>query len=171
MQFEIEKSRLLARMDVLASRLHPASFAKYKNAFAGKDVVLLATGPSLDKFRPIKAAIYVGVNAAFKYDKVKLDYFFMCDHGGAALYEALEDCSATKFYCIVEPRHRDHEQVIMTIPESIAIRHVASRFYENGCTDPLIQEELDFVYDITAHPLTNYCSVVHASFIAENPLA
>ena len=162
-KFEIVKARLLTRMDMLASRLHPETFGKYKNAFAGKDVVLLATGPTLEKFTPIKDAIYVGVNRAFQYDKVKLDYLFMGDYAAVSSYiEEAADYPATKFYGIVEWRYFHHKQevVVMTIPESIALRHKALRFYENGCTDTRIGEDLDFVVDIACQPLTVYASSV-----------
>jgi hypothetical protein len=56
-----------------------AAFAEYENAFEGRDVVLLGTGPSLNKYKPIEGAIHIGVNGAYKFDKVKLDYLFAQD--------------------------------------------------------------------------------------------
>ena len=58
---------------------HTAAFAEYENAFEGRDVVLLGTGPSLNKYKPIDGAIHIGVNRAYKFDKVKLDFLFACD--------------------------------------------------------------------------------------------
>ena len=160
-KFEIEKSRLLARMDMLAKRLHPSTFAKYKNAFENKDVVLIATGPSLANFKPIENAIYIGVNSAFRYEKVKLDYLFMCDYPNVSSYiEEAGNCLAIKFYGIVEPEHRNGAHPTLTIPESIAIRHGAARFYENNIADPRVSGDLNYVYDITAQPLTTYASIV-----------
>ena len=59
------------------SFLHKQTFLKYKNINAGKNVVLLATGPSLNDFKPIKDAIYMGVNKAYSYTGVQLDYLFV----------------------------------------------------------------------------------------------
>jgi len=56
-----------------------AAFAEYENAFEGRDVVLLGTGPSLNKYKPIEGAIHVGLNRAYTFDKVKLDYLFAHD--------------------------------------------------------------------------------------------
>lgn len=63
--------------------LHQKVFPKYKNINFGKDVVLIATGQSLQNFSPIENAVYVGVNRAFQYDKVKFDYLFIQDYSGA----------------------------------------------------------------------------------------
>lgn len=61
---------------------HQNVFPKYKNINQGKDIVLIATGPSLKDFKLIENAIYVGVNKAFKYDKAKFDYLFLSDYSG-----------------------------------------------------------------------------------------
>jgi len=160
-KFEIEKATLLLRTDAAARQLHPETFAKYKNAFAGKDVVLLATGPSLNQFKPIEDAIYVGVKKAFLYEKVKLDYLFFIDYPSLLSYiEEAKDCPAVKFYGLVRDGHLNAEQQSMVIPESVALRHNAFRFYENGIADPKIQEDLNFAYDLTCTPLTTYSSVV-----------
>ena len=61
---------------ILSNNIHPKSFNKYLNINLNKDVVLLATGPTLNDYIPIKNCINVGVNHAFKYNKVDLDYLF-----------------------------------------------------------------------------------------------
>lgn len=63
-----------------AQSLHPKTFGKYKNAFAGRDVVLVCTGPTAKNYKPIKDAIHVGVNGAIYLNQVKLDYLFMQDY-------------------------------------------------------------------------------------------
>lgn len=63
-----------------ASNLHPKTFGKYKNAFAGRDVVLVCTGPTAKNYKPIKDAIHVGVNGAVYLNQVKLDYVFAQDY-------------------------------------------------------------------------------------------
>ncbi|MBQ7286707.1 MAG: HAD-IA family hydrolase [Candidatus Gastranaerophilales bacterium] len=64
---------------IRAQELHKKSFAKYKNAFKGKTVVLVGTGPTVRNYSPIKNAIHVGVNGAIYLENIKLDYLFMQD--------------------------------------------------------------------------------------------
>jgi len=60
---------------------------KYKNIHRGETAVLVGGGPSIDKFKPIKDALYVGVNWIGKdklfnqelEDFITVDYYFMCD--------------------------------------------------------------------------------------------
>ncbi len=62
-----------------AQKLHEKTFGMYKNAFAGKDVVLVCTGPTAKKYIPIPNAIHVGVNGAVYLNKIMLDYLFVQD--------------------------------------------------------------------------------------------
>ena len=55
------------------SALHSSVFPKFKNIHQGKDVVIVATGPSLKQFVPIKNAIYIGVNKSYSFDKITLE--------------------------------------------------------------------------------------------------
>ena len=63
-----------------AQKMHPITFLPYKNAFKGKDVVLVCTGPTAKKYTPIPNAIHVGVNGAIYLDNVKLDFLFIQDY-------------------------------------------------------------------------------------------
>lgn len=145
--------------------LHKDTFGAFKNKFADKNVVLLATGPSLTDFIPIKDAIYVGVNGAFKYDKIKLDYLFMEDFSGLTYIEEAAKYNCTKFYGINRWEYLRNCEVNpienWLIPEDIALRHGAKRFYSeapwlNGCINPSVP----FAYDLTSEPLYCYGSIV-----------
>lgn len=81
------ENRLVNRLDKIthnsillnmSENINYNTFLKYKNINYGKEVVLIATGPTLNKYIPIKNAINVGVNQAIYYDKVKSDYYFFC---------------------------------------------------------------------------------------------
>jgi len=59
-------------------------FGEFKNAFAGKTVVLVAGGPTVADFIPIKNAIYMGVNNTLagvselkKFEHIKFDFLFV----------------------------------------------------------------------------------------------
>ena len=58
------------------SSRHLEIFSKYRNINNGKDVVLIATAPSVKKFQPIENAVYVGVNRAFQVENINYDYMF-----------------------------------------------------------------------------------------------
>ncbi len=62
-----------------AQKKHPDVFSKYKDMYKGRDVVLCATGPTFNYYTPIPGAIHVGVNNAYKNEKVQLDYLFAQD--------------------------------------------------------------------------------------------
>ncbi|GHV20481.1 hypothetical protein FACS189494_04320 [Spirochaetia bacterium] len=112
-------------------RTHQETFARYKNCFHGKNVVLVATGPTLADFKAIDNAVYVGVNAAFMFEKVSLDYLFMQDYTGVKKY--IEDSlnyknkNLKRFYGSLNPKIEDG--VEWTIPESIIVEHNASKYY------------------------------------------
>lgn len=63
--------------------LHQKVFPQFKGIHKGKDIVIVATGPSLSDFQPIRDAIYIGVNRAIQFDKVHYDYYFVQDFSGA----------------------------------------------------------------------------------------
>ena len=146
------------------SKIHSETFKKYKNINKGKEVVLLASGPSLDKFIPIKDAIYVGVNKAYTYDKCKLDYLFIQDYSGSKDYinELIE-----------YKRNHDNLNVFMginafipndkwLIPESIALKCHAERYYTLFSPNEKIFGE-DFTYDILSGPLKCFGSITFAA--------
>lgn len=144
----------------MVSFLHTKSFSTYKNIHSGKDVVLMAAGPTLNYYKPIEGAIHVGVNRTFMFDKVKLDYLFMEDYKAVKSYieEAGEYVgnNVQKFYGITQHEHIEG----WTIPESIALRHNASRFYsESPWVDGYIEPPVPFAYDICNQPLLCYGSI------------
>ena len=160
---EIARRAYINKLNLAAACLHSDTFAKYKNCFAGQDVVLIAGGASVRDFNPIKGAIYVGVNRAYKFDKVKLDYLFVCDWRG---FTDIEDImklpyKPVKFYGILPPDMSRIDGRSILIPESVAIRHGASRFYIKDNADRNVPvDELNITYDISAFPLTCFSSVV-----------
>lgn len=70
--------------EVFASNIiraqHSKVFPKYKGCNEGKDVVIVACGPSMAYYEPIPGIIHIGVNKAFQNYKLKLDYIFIQDY-------------------------------------------------------------------------------------------
>lgn len=136
--------------------LHSKVFPKYKNCNEGKDIVILATGPSLREFKPIDNAVYIGVNRAFEFDKVKLDYVFIMDNSNPTP-EYLEELNkyegnnVKKFYGICS----DYDLMSATISENDAIKAKAERFYIHTVRDKKIP-----TYDISTEAFFNSGSIV-----------
>jgi len=139
--------------------LHQQVFPKYKNIHQDKEVVIVATGPSLKDYVPIENAIHIGVNRAFQFDKVKLDYYFLQDYGGFTpeyFQEAMNyrGNPVKKFFGIVLPPFRKH-----LVPESKAIETGAERYYLNQTW------ETEIPYDISVHEFSEYGSVVFSALL------
>jgi hypothetical protein len=58
---------------------HQKVFPQFKGAHQGKSAVIVATGPTLNYYEPMENAIHIGVNGAFRNDKIKLDYLCATD--------------------------------------------------------------------------------------------
>jgi hypothetical protein len=105
---------------------HQRIFPKYKNIHQDKEIVLVATGPSLNKYQqPIPNAIHIGVNKAFKYDKTKFEYLFLQDYAVSKSYiEEFCAYDAKKFFGIISDIWPQS-----IVPESIAARHGVARYH------------------------------------------
>lgn len=68
-----------AQMQVAA---HQRVFPKYKGCFGGRDVVIVACGPTARKYSPIPGAVHIGVNDAYRLENVGLDFLFVQDCDG-----------------------------------------------------------------------------------------
>lgn len=145
------------------SALHTKTFAKYKNINRGKDVVLLASGPSLENYIPIKNAVYVGVNKAYSYKKCKLDYLFIQDYDGSKKY----------MNEVIDYKNNKNLKVFMgltgytpndqwLIPESVALQCNAERYYNLYRPEEKVWGE-DFTYDILNAPLKCFGSITFAA--------
>ncbi len=61
------------------STVNTKAFAKYRNCYRGRDVVIVATGSTLNMYQPIKGAVHIGVNTAYKKPEIPLDHLFVQD--------------------------------------------------------------------------------------------
>lgn len=145
--------RLAIRASMLANsvaKIHSESFAKYKNCNESKSVALIATGPSLTSYTPIKDVITIGVNKSFLFDKLNLDYLFIQDYN-----------SKDYIYRLAEDKYSHIEKFIgllpqsdLVIPESLALKLKAKRYY----TDEIIKPHR-FAFDISTNMLGDFNSV------------
>ena len=63
-----------------AMNTHPVTFSKYKNIYKNQDIVLVASGPTLEYYTNINGAIHIGVNHTFLKQSFNLDYLFVQDY-------------------------------------------------------------------------------------------
>ena len=151
----------IAQLNVVvqAQTLHPTVFSKYRDSFKGQDVVLVCTGPSAKKYKPIPDAIHIGVNGAIYLKDLHLDYLFVQDNTINQKHnETLnidinnyEPDSCQKFYGVIPPLKLSQiEKLIARIPLS----------YSNN---PNVKQYLlsetrlcNWAYDISREPIADY---------------
>ena len=164
--FQKLERNLARKMELTISRalstmaMHQRTFAPYKNKAAGRDVVIVAGGPTASKFKPIPGAIYIGVNRAYKLSSVVLDYLFCQDYiairdgGTMDEMDAYRRGECVKFVGLVGDNAWGNDFVI---PESFAIKIGALRYRA-------VEGDLDdFAYDLSVQPLADCGSVVFAA--------
>lgn len=57
--------------------LHTATFSEFKNCNRGRDVVIVACGPTMNYYTQIPGAKHIGVNTAYRREDIVLDYLFI----------------------------------------------------------------------------------------------
>jgi len=154
--------RLATEMALSTARMHERSFAEFKGRHTGRDIVIVATGPSLERFKPIDGAVYIGVNNAYRVPGIALDYLFAMDYTG--LHDSLPEMNAyrkgacEKFYGLYRERET---RIGFVIPESDVLAAGARRFrakWWSAEADEIFHER--FAFDLTAETLATYKSVV-----------
>jgi len=76
--------------------INTKTFAKYRSFYKGRDVVVIGSGPTLNYYEHIENAVTVGVNTAFMFDKIKLDYLFIQDKG---ILKQINEDTIIKYPC------------------------------------------------------------------------
>lgn len=140
---------------IMVSNLHQKVFPQFKNINYGKDVVLVATGPTLKKYNPIKGAVHIGVNRAFQVKNFKIDYLFTIDWQVVQDYaNELQNYDCIKF-C---GQHSNPDFSVLSsdlischIPETFVYRAGAYRYFSNTWDDKIFN-------DISSCPLMDFGS-------------
>lgn len=135
------------------------TFLKHKNINYGKEVVLIATGPTLNKYIPIKNAINVGVNQAIYYDKVKLDYYFLqdCKNSTKDIPEFIIKNNDGKCKYFFGTYDMNYFKDMLSESDAILIKNSKRYVVDNLCSYN------NLIYDITSLPLQCFGSVVFAA--------
>ncbi len=59
---------------------HSKTFPKFKNCNEGKDIVLVASGPTMAYYKSLNDVLHIGVNRAYKNNNINFDYMFAMDY-------------------------------------------------------------------------------------------
>ena len=143
----------LADIFRLAEKKHPDVFEKYRNCHKGREMVVLASGPTLDKYKPIPGALHLGVNKVFYSGKADLDYLFMQDFIPTAQddADAYRQGVCKKFY--------GAHYIVSAISDVHLEKAKAERYYfiDGGVGNSAWKCSRD----ISCMPLSSFSSVAH----------
>jgi len=138
-------------------QLHQRTFPQFKAKHTGQDVVILATGNTLNHYEKIPKAIHIGVNRAFEFDKVKLNYLFAQDYFATKDFiDAMDEYKGNKcqkFYGITV----EWGDYIRVIPESHAIKANALRYRTD--IEQIAGFRYNFAYDLSSQALGCFTSI------------
>ena len=143
---------------------HQKIFTQYRNANVGKDIVIVACGPTAKSFTPIKNAVYIGLNRAIRLDTIKFDFWFMQDFGNSTPQEredyiAYKGNNCVKFFGVSNfsdlRNGHDHHN-----PSELDIVRANGLKYYHDYNSAMNLWRSEFTYDISVSPLSNFGSVV-----------
>jgi len=152
---KMEPLELQLKLHHEITAVNTAAFAEYKNIHNGKEVVVLGSGPTLNKYIPIKGAIHIGVNSVCTNKKIALDFYFTQDFGRqpprySPYNNDIINLRCKKFFGILANTPNGS----MEPPESFCIQANATRYF----VDMSPSKNLHF--DIRFHPLMDFYTVV-----------
>jgi len=129
--------------------MHQLTFPQFKDKHQGKDIVILASGPTLQYFTPINDCIYIGVNKSFTAHKIKLDYLFIQDFSGttSGYIDEINKLDCTKFYGLTS----ENIEPYRTIPESIRLS--ANAYSYRTDWEDISNFKTEFAYDLSVQSL------------------
>jgi hypothetical protein len=133
---------------------HKNSFGPYKDAFLDRDLVVVGTGPTLNYYEPLKSAVHIGLNTAFRKENIKFDFLFTHDFSNRQKWlQDLGRYDCVKFFGTFTNRGAADRG---RIPDSELRKAHAKRYYLDYNTSPI---ELDIEY----MPLMDWMTVAHAA--------
>ena len=99
---------------------HQNTFSEYKNKYSNQEIVIIATGP--------------GVNKAIFFKKCNLNYYFSQDYNANKSYidKLVQYKNITKFYGQLPVKYYGLNEVDISrciLPESLILKHNAKKYY------------------------------------------
>ena len=164
--FEMDTKIANSYSRLIASFVHPDTFGIYKNAFYGKDVVLVCSGPSASRYRMLKDAIHVGVNGAIYQKDVSLDFVFVQDYTikqqkNSSLVDDVikyKGNNCKKFFGIIPDKRLEAvKNDILRIPLSKCMHSDISQY--------ILEDQVfnDIAYDLSYNPMGDFSSTTFSA--------
>ena len=138
-----------------AASLHQEVFPKYRGINAGKELVIVGAGPTLDDYEPIPGAVHVGVNKTFLCEKLSLDYLFIQDY-----FEDIQDAADAYRPGLCKKFYGYHpDPLVRGVPAASAERANAERYFfeDIPVNDP---SPFPFPPDIARAALGTFSSII-----------
>ena len=134
-------------------------FPQFKNKYAGRDVAVVACGPTASSYKPIPEVVHIGVNRAIFLERVDFDYLFVSDGGGAFSREHMDRLNSYRGDKCVKFYGYQRDDVGM-ISESDVIKAHAYRYAMDNYLWCMREYKSRFPLDISTQPLPAPVSTV-----------
>ena len=149
---------------ISTAELHKKTFAPFRNINIGKDVAIIACGPSVNDYQPISGTVNIGVNRAIYFDKIKYDYFFIEDmppelRSDPNFIDKVRNYDCTKFYGLTNVED-PHSQYFPTNPPETELLLSHALRYRHDMGTSIQGYEPRITYDLSTEPLGCLGSVV-----------
>lgn len=162
MSIDLSVLNRLIQVNISTAFLHTRTFTNFKGIHQGKEIVLVASGVTAEKYFPKSDSIHIGVNRSFQIGnyRIPMDYVFIQDFSGKTP-EYIDDLDkyrvgkCQKFYGLTTEYDNKTNRVI---PESHAIKARALRYRTDWA--PIEGFVPQFAYDISTQPLGCFGSIV-----------
>ena len=154
----------LIQVNLSTALLHQKTFLPFKGCHTGREIVVVATGPTLNKYVPLDNVINIGVNAAFLRAEIIFDYLFAMDYYSVKPFisqmNEYRKGKCVKFYGL-DCEHVPQDKWQCVIPESDAIIAGALRYRADAA--PIEGMKMQFAYDLSSMPLGDCYSTVFSA--------
>lgn len=164
---DVIMDRMGMLMDVYMPAMvhHQKIFPKYRGINRGKTVVIVATGPTLDYYKPMPDVVHMGVNAAIWRKDIPFNYLFSMHYTEDFdfMKELLNYEDAVKFLGIY------FRMGGLPIPVYLTEREDVESFYIDNLLQLVYGTRVEkckktiYPLDISVSPLMCYRSIVHCA--------
>ncbi len=146
------------------SNTNTYAFATYRNKFKGKEIAIIATGPSMKQYKYRDDVIHIGLNFAYRRRDIALDFLFVQDGTKIKKDRVLQDeiektSNEVKEKTFVGKFLARCQCKDIEITEDIFTRlHNAKRYFTD-VFNPVSDIRYEIYQDICYHPLMDFFSV------------
>jgi hypothetical protein len=138
-----------------------AAFGPYRDAFRGRDVVVVASGPTLAHYEPIPGAVHIGVNSVISHPEIPLDFYFAHDFGGGGgvprVLAQFEDGKVPQGCKLFFGLKATTPNGTIEASQSVTARVGATRYFASPSPSRNIH------HDIRFHPLADFFTIVFSA--------